>query len=240
MQLAIRDLEILVGVPGDTLYRWVKTRRLPLSRVGDRHFAGGLDILTWALSTGTVLARNPWVRKTDERSSADRLIESVERGGIRSLEVPVPGDLAAALPELLETIPEASVKVRELMRARLAAVLPGAYLVLPAGLAVPHPRHPLVVDVDRPIVRMVFFSAPLQGSPLSGAAERSARMSAWCWILAPKVDDHALLLAEILRAAAHARVHRALLEDRSEPALLTALREFSAEDRVRLAEETRV
>ncbi len=239
MQLAIRDLEILVGVPGDTLYRWAKTRRLPLMRVGDRHFAGRFDLLTWALSTGTILARNPWVRNTDDRSGADRLVDAVELGGTRNLDVLEPGDLAAALPALLETLPEAPAKLRDLMRARLSAAMSGAYLVLPAGLAVPHPRHPLLVDVDRPIVRTIFFGSPLQGLPASGAGDRSARITAWCWILAPRVDDHALLLAEILRAAGHARVHSALLEDRSGPTLVTALREFSAEDRARLAAETR-
>jgi PTS system nitrogen regulatory IIA component len=89
---------------------------------------------------------------------------------------------------------------------------------LEGGIAVPHPRRPVVLDVERPLVHLCFLSEPLDFQASDGK-----------WVdtlfamIAPTVHEHLRLLARLASVLKNQDVRRALSERASPGEVLAAV-----------------
>jgi PTS system nitrogen regulatory IIA component len=190
LQLTVREAARLLRVSEKTVYRWVAKRRLPAHRVGDLYRFNRAELLEWATANRVNASPELSGEPAEAGGALPGLAEALDAGGIfYRLEG---GDRDAVLRSLVRTLrlPEGvdAAEVYEVLRARelLGSTSVGD------GVAIPHPRHPLVLQVTRPTVTLCFLETPIGYGALDGKP-----VSALFAILSPTVRAHLHLLSHL-------------------------------------------
>ena len=188
MDLNVRDAAKVFGVSEPTILRWAKEEGLPAFAINGRYRFNRVDLLEWSHARKHPMAAD------------------AKRGGAFE---PLLGALNAGLP--LCAADRALAAEVLLEREKHGATAIGD------GIAIPHPRGPLVFPVAAPVVALCFLESPLD----FGAADGKP-VGALFLLLAPGVRSHLALLAE-LSAALHDERFKDAVARRAPAAELLAL-----------------
>jgi PTS system nitrogen regulatory IIA component len=190
MRLTVREAARLLNVSEKTIYRWVAEGRLAAHKIGDQYRFNRADLLEWATANRVEASPDLFGEADEPDASLPGLAEALEAGGIFYRiegrdrdEVLRSAVRALRLPE--GTDPEFVLAVLR-ARERLASTAIGD------GIAIPHPRHPLVLHVSHPSVALCFLETPVDYGALDGRP-----VSALFLILSPTVRGHLHLLARL-------------------------------------------
>jgi PTS system nitrogen regulatory IIA component len=167
LDLRVTDLQSMLNVSRKTLYRWIQARKIPAYRISGQYRFRREEIERW-MGGSRVAVGAPDARDDGEPTAA--IGELLRRGGIhyRIEGSSMSEALAAALAAT--TLP-ASVAPQDL----LAAVVERERLMstgLGHGIAVPHPREPMLPGLEDERVSLCFldedvdFRAP-DGAPVA-------------------------------------------------------------------------
>lgn len=164
MHLKPKDVAELLQVPESTVLEWVKTRRIPCHRIGRQFHFNRDEINEWILTEGTSL--RPRLLELSISGRATRLADLITLGGVHR---DVAGDtIVEVLQGALSRIPlPAGVTADHL----LSALIDREAMVTTAigrGIAVPHPRHPIVATMDDAAVSVCYLSRPVAYGALDG------------------------------------------------------------------------
>jgi nitrogen PTS system EIIA component len=220
MDLRVRDVAKLLNVSEQTVYRWVRERSLPAHRVGEQHRFSRVELQEWAATHGHRVS--PELFATPASTSAVlSLATALERGGVHA---GVPG---ATREEVLESVTRLPRVPASVNRPMLAQLLIGretlASTAVGDGIAIPHPRDPLIVHVDEPRVLLCFLARPVDFGAIDGRPVRVLFT-----LLSPSVRLHLQTLAK-LSFVLHDPELRALLNRAaSEPEILERIRTLEA------------
>jgi len=196
MDLSLRECARLIEVPEADVRRLVRERALPAYRLNDRHRIGRVDLLEWGMSRAHRIS--PQLFAGVDELAPDSLRRALDAGGVVPL---ASGGWPAALGSAKE-LPEDIVAV-------LLARLGRAFSLVHEGIAIPHPRSPLVGDVDAPRLVGGILDPPLV---LPGADSAPAVWLTFV-LVCPTVRPHLDLLAR-LAFVLHDEPLRALLRAR--------------------------
>ncbi len=222
MDLKIREAAKLLGVDADEVRRWIRDLSLPAHRFQEQFRIHSVELQEWALEHG--------VRVTPALLQVNRagtgpvpdLVSALERGG---LSADLPGgtrDEVLAAVARLPGIPQAFD--RELLLQLLLAREMLGSTGLGGGIAVPHPRSPIVLDVKVPPTLLLCFLR----QPVDFGAVDGKPVWALFLLLSPTIQSHLRMLSQLSWALHDVQV-RALLESRAPLSELTAhLRSLSA------------
>lgn len=193
MDLNVRGAAKAFGVSEPTILRWVKQEGLPSFSINGRHRFNRVDLLEWAHARKHPLAR-------DVETGAGRaekfelLVQALSAGGVH--QSVAGADAESAVAAAAERLP-LSAADRALAAEALAERDSHRATAIGAGIAIPHPRSPLVFPVAAPVVALCFLERPVDFGAADGKPVRSLFL-----LLAPTVRMHLALLAE-LAAALH-------------------------------------
>ncbi|HET9795748.1 MAG TPA: PTS sugar transporter subunit IIA [Thermoanaerobaculia bacterium] len=202
MDLKVRDVARLLNVSEQTVYRWVRGRALPAHRVHDQYHFNRVELQEWAALHKHRVSPELFAPNGSAKELPG-LREAIERGGIYyAIAGQGRNDVLAAVTRL-PGIP-AGVD-RQLLHQLLVAREALAPTSVGDGIAVPHPRDPVVVRVDQPAVFLCFLERPVDFGALDGRPVRVLFM-----LLSPTVRDHLQMLAK-LAAALHDEEFKELL-----------------------------
>jgi PTS system nitrogen regulatory IIA component len=213
LQLTVRDAARLLQVSEKTVYRWVADRGLPAHRVGDQYRFHRAELLEWVIANR--VNASPHLMEEPEASGVPlpRLSDALEAGGVYYR---VEGhDRDSVLRSISHTVrlPEGTDPefLFEVLRARelLASTAVGD------GIAIPHPRHPVVLHVTRPSVALCFLEAPVEYGALDGKP-----VTALFLILSPSVRGHLHLLSRLAFALQQAGFRGAVTQRAARQELL--------------------
>ena len=186
MDLRARDVARLLNVSEATVYRWVRDLGLPANRVGEQYRFNRVELQEWAASHGHSLS--PELFDPDARSVD--LASALERGGIHR---DVRGETREEVLTAVAHTPSIPAGVDRKMLARL---LIGREALAPTaigdGVAIPHPRDPLVVRVSEPRVLLCFLARPVDFGAIDGVPVRLLFT-----LLSPSVRQHLQMLARL-------------------------------------------
>lgn len=193
MELSARDAARVFGVSEPTVLRWVKNEGLPAFLINGQYRFNRVDLLEW--SSRHRRPMTPSIEAgSDQGKGLALLRQALSAGGVHH---GVAGaDTASVLTAAAERLPLSSAD-RALAGQVLAEREKLGSTALGDGIAIPHPRSPLVFPVDAPVVALCYLESPLD----FGAADGKP-VGALFLILAPTVRIHLGLLAE-LAAALH-------------------------------------
>jgi PTS system nitrogen regulatory IIA component len=190
MQLTVREAARMLRVSEKTVYRWIADRGLPAHRLGDQYRLNRAELLEWAIANRVNASPDLFEEPAGTASPPPRLEEALEAGGIHYR---IEGDdRDSALRSVARTLrlPEGTTPdfLFEVLRARelLGSTAVGD------GVALPHPRHPLVLHVTRPSIALCFLESPIAYGALDGKP-----VSALFIILSHTVRSHLHLLSRL-------------------------------------------
>ncbi len=189
MDLSVRDVAKLLNVSEETVYRWVRRGSLPSHRVHDQYRFNRVELQEWAALHNHRVSPDLF-RANGSVQEGPSLRAAIEQGGIF---YGVPGDRREKVLEAVCELPGIPSKVnRRLLYQLLVAREALASTAVGHGIAIPHPRDPVVVRVDKPAVLVCFLSEPVDFQAMDGEAVRVLFT-----LLSPSVRIHLQLLAKL-------------------------------------------
>lgn len=189
MQLDIRGAAAVLHVPESTVYRWINERRLPAKGVEGRYRFARTELLEWA-TLNKVDVSLELFGEAPAQPERLPLAEALESGGIF---YQVPGqDKTQVLKAVVDNmaLPE-GVDPNLLLQLFLAREAKGSTAV-GRGVAIPHPRRPVVLPVSKPLLSLCFLQQPIEFGAANGEPVHTLFV-----LVSPTVSMHLQMLARI-------------------------------------------
>lgn len=191
MQLTARDAARLLGVPESTLHRWVKSGELAATRVDERYRLNKIDLLEFASSRN--LDISPELLAELEQPQLPSLADAVRAGGVHR---DVSGaDKASILRAVVARLPLPHQADREQLHRVLLAREALGSTAFGNGIAIPHPRNPIVLRIAKPEVAICYLDRPIDFDALDGKPVHTL-----VTLVSPSTRAHLHLLALVAAA----------------------------------------
>jgi PTS system nitrogen regulatory IIA component len=192
MQFDVREVARILHVPESKVYHWIQDDSLPARLVNGKYALDRAELIEWAtlkrLDIGpAAFAIGPGP------TEGSNLADALERGGILRDITGI--DKAQAMRQVVErmTLPptcdRAMLLELFLSRETLGSTAVGS------GIAIPHPRCPMVLGVSQPMVTLCLLSEPLE----FGARDKR-KVHTLFVMVCPTIRGHLQMLARISRA----------------------------------------
>ena len=218
MNVTLREAARLLHVSEKTLYRWIQKGVLPAYRIHDEYRFNRVELEEWAVTHQRPL-RLPPASAAPSPTAPPNLGAAIVRGGIYYRVGGRTRDDVLRSVVALPGIPRHvnSAHLLEMLRTRegLASTAVGA------GIAIPHPRNPLVLGVDEPTVLLCFLEHPVDFGALDGR-----RVQTLFLLLSPTVEMHLQTLARIAFVLQDGAFRRLLEKRAASEAILGRLAEL--------------
>lgn len=221
MELNVGDVARLLAVAERTVRRWVRDGSLPSHRVHDQHRFHPVEIQEWALAHGHPLP--PGLLPPAPPEDPDTLGGALERGGIfhglagGSREEVL--EAAANLPGIPPTVDRRLLYELLVAREGLAPTAVGD------GIAIPHPRDPVIVPTQEPLVLLALLRHPVDFRALDGRPVQALFL-----LLSPSVRQHLRMFARLAFALHDEALKGLLLGAASRESILDRIRAVESGD----------
>lgn len=154
MDLTINDIVELIQVPEKTIQQWIKEKQIPFHKIHHQYFFSKSEIQEW-IATRHIPVTNKILdlQLTDQPVA---LRELLKKGGIfYNIDGVAIRDIMAQVAENIPipaTITKADLLENLLRREEMWSTAVGN------GIAFPHPRNPIMMDVEHESVSLCFLS----------------------------------------------------------------------------------
>ena len=190
MQFNVRDVATIFNVPESTVYRWINEDNLPTVEMNGQCRFDRTELLEWA--TVRRLKFSPALFQGTPIGATARLdlVEALEAGKIvYHLHGKTREEALAAVVEHLP-VPQ-NYDRNFLLQLFLARESSGSTAV-GDGIAIPHPRHPVVLPIGKAMLNLCFLEHPVD----FGAADRQPVHTLFV-LISPTIRVHLQMLARI-------------------------------------------
>lgn len=189
MQLSVREVANLLNVSERKIYAWIKDGSLPAYHVNEQYRFNRAELLEWATSRSIEVPTDLF-QNGDENTESSSFADALAEGGIFH---GVGGtDKSSVLQAVVDAMQlPASLNRDLLFRVLLAREALGS-TGLGDGIAIPHPRNPIVLRIEKPEVCLCFLANPIDFGALDGQPVHTLFTLA-----SPTVQDHLHLLSRL-------------------------------------------
>ena len=190
MNLSVKDAAALLSVSEKTIYRWIKQEIVPAYRVHESYRFNRAELIEWATSRRLGVPASALTEPETAALPLPTLVSALEAGGVfyrilgRNRDE-VLADVVAHL-RLPEEVDREHLCQVLIARENLASTAAGD------GIAVPHPRNPVLLHVTRPTVTLCFLEHAVDFRALDGRPVRILLT-----VVAPTLRSHLHLLSLI-------------------------------------------
>jgi len=166
MNLSVKDAARLLSVSEKTIYRWIKQEVVPAYRVHEQYRFNRAELIEWATARRISVDPEAFRDPDADARPLPTLGDALEVGGIfyrlaGTGREEVLADVVAHL-RLPEEVDRSYLLKVLIARERLASTGVGG------GIAIPHPRNPVLLHVTRPTVTLAFLEKPVDFQALDG------------------------------------------------------------------------
>jgi PTS system nitrogen regulatory IIA component len=188
MRLTIKDLTELLNVSEKTVRRWIKQGTIPAYRIQGQYRFNKSEILEWSTSRRINVTAN--IFHEPEGVPVIGLANALTAGGV--FYRVTGSNKETALKAVVENIRLPDDADRSLLLQFLLARESVASTGIGDGIAIPHVRNPLVLNVHEPIITLSFLEKAIEFLSLDG-------QPVFCLftIVAPTVRSHLYLLSRL-------------------------------------------
>lgn len=215
MDLTAKDAARLLNVPEDTIYAWIRNGTVPSYRVRDKYRLNRVELLEWA--TARNIKISPEIFRDNGVKPPDLLLtNSLRRGGvIYDLDC---SDKLTALRAVCDVLPLPPKVDREELYSVLVAREALCSTGIGNGVAIPHPRGPIVLGIPEPQVTLGFLRNPIEYGALDNKAVNILFV-----IVSTTVHVHLLLLSHLMYALQDQEFRRLLDRRATQDQILASL-----------------
>lgn len=221
MQLSIRDLTKLLNTSEAEVTRWIKQRGLPAQQIRGQYRLNRADLLEWASTNRVKVSLDLFDNLENDTEPAPSLAEALEAGGI-VYHLP-DTNRERALHALVQVLPVPDGVDRGMLLRLFLAREASASTAVGDGIALPHVRNPIVLNVNRPTVTLCFLEKPVD----FGALDRKP-VHVLFSLICPTMRTHLQLLARLSHALHDAPFKDVVLHQGTQAAILKELRRVEA------------
>jgi PTS system nitrogen regulatory IIA component len=221
MQLTLRQATEYLDVSEETLRRWIKQRGLPVHVVNERMHLNAIELWEWATENGIEVSRKLLEQERRVPEPVPPLSMLLEKGGIHH---DVPGtDRSSVLREVVARLPLPAEIDREFVSAVLEAREAMGSTGIGDGIAIPHVRNPILLQVAEPRVTLCLLRQPIDFGAVDGRP-----VHALFTVISSTVPAHLRILSQ-LGFSLRDRSLKNLLDTRADASrILSRIRELEA------------
>lgn len=169
MELKVRDVATLLKVSDKTVYRWIRDGAIPAYRVQDQYRINRTELLEWVTAQKIPVSAEIFNEPPHAEESAS-LSQAIEAGGVFYR---VEGtDKPSVLRSVVDTMRLPEGVDREFLYHVLLAREKACSTAVGDGVAIPHPRNPIVLHVTQPSVTVCFLEQPVEFGAMDGQPVR--------------------------------------------------------------------
>jgi PTS system nitrogen regulatory IIA component len=221
MRMSLAEAVEFLGVSERTARRWVKDRALPVHRADERLFVNPVELWEWAIEHHVPVSPRllEEARRTPEAVAPVSVL--LAAGGIHH---EVPGDSPGeVLRAVVERLPLPASVDREFLASALAGREAMGSTGIGHGIAIPHVRNPIVLQIRDPLVSLCLLARPVEFGAIDGQP-----VHALFTLISPTVPAHLRMLAALSYLLQDAELRRSVQERATSERLLERLRALEA------------
>ncbi len=164
MELSVKEVARALGMSEEAVYRLADTEGLPAQRVDDQLRVNPAELLEWATSRGIALSGALF--GSEAPTAPPTLAEALEAGGVVHH---LPGtDKPSVMRAMVGAMRLPDGVDLEFLLSVLEAREALGSTGIGDGIAIPHPRNPIVLRVRVPLVTLCFLEHEVDFGALDG------------------------------------------------------------------------
>lgn len=203
MELYTKDAARLLNTTEETVYHWIRARELPAHKTGGRTRFNLSELLEWATTRGETVSAELAHAFAESGDSQTGLADALRAGGL--LQGVSGPDKFAVLRAAVAAMPLPATVSRDLLLSVLLARETLGSTAVGQGVAIPHPRNPLVMAVPAPQITLAYLD-----HPVDFAAPDQQPVDTLFLLVSVSVKGHLRLLSRIAFALQDTGVRDAL------------------------------
>lgn len=190
MNTSVKEAANLLHVSEKTIYRWIKQEIVPVYLLNEQYRFNRAELLEWAISHRKSVSVEAFMERDDISSPLPTLTESLETGGVvYRLEGT---DKKEVLKNLVSELRLPEEVDRDYLLKVLVAREELCSTAVGNGVAIPHPRNPVLLHVTNPSITLAFLEEPVDFHALDGQPVKTL----FC-LISPTVRSHLNLLSKL-------------------------------------------
>jgi PTS system nitrogen regulatory IIA component len=198
----------MLSVSEKTIYRWISQGRLPAYKVGEQYRFNRSELLEWATAQRLNVSPDMFAEPISAEAPQPTLTEALRAGGIFYR---VEGkDKPSVLRSVVGLMPLPEDMDREFLLSVMLARESLGSTGIGDGIAIPHVRNPIVLNVARPMVTLVFLEQPIDFAALDGRP-----VGILFNVISPTVRTHLHLLSRLAFVLRESKVRDVLQQQAS-------------------------
>jgi nitrogen PTS system EIIA component len=166
MKLTVREASKLFSVSEKTIYRWIEQKGLPAYRINKQFRFNQTELLEWAAARRTSFSPQLLHEPESGAAALPDPVAALTAGGIHYR---VGGkDRDSVLRNAVELLRLPDQVDREFLLEVLLAREALGSTGIGDGIAIPHARNPIVLNVERPTITLCFLEHPVDFAAMDG------------------------------------------------------------------------
>lgn len=217
MQLTVRDVSKCLSVSEAVIYRWIKRNEIPAQSVHNQYRFNRAELLEWAIERRIRFSPELLKDVHEDAVALPNLSEALEQGGIlRGLDGSNKEEVLRSLVQNLR-LPDGFDK--EFLLSLLIARESLGSTAVGDGIAIPHTRHPIVVQMSGAAVTLCYLDRAVEFGAIDGRP-----VSILFTLISSSIRTHLHLLSRIAFALRNPEFKALVLEQGTTQAILDHLR----------------
>jgi nitrogen PTS system EIIA component len=190
MEMTVKDAAKMFDAPVSSVYKWIEDLGMPAVRVQEQYHFNRTELLEWAAVSGIRVSAKFLSDHYEKSVVLPEVSDAIRAGGVF---FGVPGtDKDAVMKSVVRLIrlPKAIDRkfILQMLLAREALGSTG----VGGGIAIPHPRTPIVLRVDQPAIALLFLERPVDFGAIDGKP-----VDTLFTLISPSVKTHLHLLSRL-------------------------------------------
>lgn len=190
MELTINDIVEIFAVSEETVNTWIEKKKMPYIKANEQYRFNYIELLDWALQKKISLTPEALSLGDRENCQSSVLYQAIKNGRIH---YDVPGDnreeVLKAVVDLLPLPPKLNKKYLWQMLVSREKMMSTA---LGNGIAIPHVRNPVVLNLEHPFITLCFLKKPIDFKAVDGKP-----VFVLFILVSPSVKSHLTILSRL-------------------------------------------
>jgi nitrogen PTS system EIIA component len=222
VQLSLTEALRYLKVSETTARRWIRDRGLPAHRADERLFVNAVELWEWALEHRIPVSADLLARARQSPETVAPVSVLLATGGIH---YDVPGrDPGQVLLQVVERMPLPAFIDRQFLATALAAREAMGSTGIGHGIAIPHVRNPILLQVSDPTISLCFLQVPVDFGSIDDQPVHTLFA-----IISPTVPVHLRILAQLSFLLQDTALRELLVQRAPAERLLERMRTIEAE-----------
>ncbi|MDD5087798.1 MAG: PTS sugar transporter subunit IIA [bacterium] len=214
MKLTVEDVTRLFNVSEKTVYRWIKSSGLPAYRISSQYRFNYAELVEWAASHRVNVVAQRAV--SDEIPPDDTLPRFMDAFRAGRIHYQIGGsDRQTVLAEIVRLLELPDRMDRNILLQVLIAREEMGSTALGGGIAIPHVRDPIILNISQPLVSLSFLEKPVEFGAIDGEPVHTLFT-----LVSPTIKTHLHLLSQLSHFLRDPGFHAAILHHASREIIL--------------------